>query len=94
MDVNLDFIYAVRLEGVKPEDLILKDGEGDHRTGDLLDRLIFLSDPQSLKQAANGERISLYPGQDQTNPANFFPAFRPILQPADKIAKAALERIL
>lgn len=91
MDWNLDFLLAVRLPNVRPEDLVLRDGETDQRTRDLLNRLIFLADHKDSERAALGESVTFGNVFSQAAVPELTEAFKRILRHAPAIAQRALE---
>ncbi len=90
MDVNLDYILAARLSGISPEDIVFCDGESNQQTGNLLNRLIFLGDPDTLARAAQGEKVVLHPQFAESSP-ELTQSFRHILSYAPAIAHQALK---
>lgn len=90
MDVNLDYILAARLSGVSPEDIVFCDGEKNQQSDALLNRLIFLGDPDTLARAAQGEKVVLHSQFAESSP-ELTQSFRHILSNAPAIASQALK---
>lgn len=90
LDFNTDMVMAVRVPGLAPEDLILKDGETHQESNRLLDRIIFFGKPDELRRALNGEIIPFHRNSSKTDPAGFSPGFPEIIR-SDALVKTALE---
>jgi hypothetical protein len=81
LDFYLDTIFAIRIEGMKASDIIIKDGETDANTGKLLDRTIRLETSAEMSKLL-----------DQPDLIKFSPPFKALMGQADKIAGAAREK--